>query len=215
MNNNQTRSTNDSSQHKVNGWKWAFIALVLIIIGCILYLGFLLRPVKMNQTETQEAVQTGEQVSLTASLTKSDTEIIINEYLDESIGEEFAAYDVVLSDNLEIHGEMSIFNFDVPFTLYFSPYVLENGNIQLRGEAVDLTSFSLPVSGVMSLLSRQFVLPEFIAINSETQIIEIDLENLMQEYSFDLTVDQIDLEQDIVQFNLGFDKHILTNQMDN
>lgn len=214
MDTNQTRSTNDSSKKKVNGWKWAFITLVLILIGCIVYLGFLIRPMTTDQIETEEVVQTDDQVSLTASLSKGDTEVIINEYLDSAIGEEFEAYDVVLSDDLEIHGEMNIFNFDVPFTLFFSPYALENGNIQLRGEAVELANFSLPVSGVMSLLARQLDFPEFIAVDSNTQIIEIDLENLMQDYSFDLVVDQIDLEQDIIQFNLGFDKDILTNQID-
>lgn len=214
MDTNQTRSTNDSSKKKVNGWKWAFITLVLILIGCIVYLGFLIRPMTTDQIETEEVVQTDNQVSLMASLSKGDTEVIINEYLDSAIGEEFEAYDVVLSDDLEIHGEMNIFNFDVPFTLFFSPYALENGSIQLRGEAVELANFSLPVSGVMSLLARQLDFPEFIAVDSNTQIIEIDLENLMQDYSFDLVVDQIDLEQDIIQFNLGFDKDILTNQID-
>lgn len=212
MNTNQTRLTNESSKPKINGWKWAFITLVLIIFGGLVYLFFLMRPLTTAQIETEEVAQRGEQVSLTTSLTKSDTEAIINEYLDETIGQDFEAYNIVLSNDLEIHGEMMIFNFDVPFKLFFSPYALENGNIQLRGESVELANFSLPVSGVMSLLARQLDFPEFIAVNSNTQIIEIDLEDIMQDYSFDLAVDQIDLEQDIIQFNLSFDKDILTKK---
>lgn len=214
MDTNQTRSTNDPNKQKVNGWKWAFITLVLILVGSIVYLGFLMRPMTTDQIETEDVIQTDEQVSLTTSLSKGDTEVIINEYLDSAIGEEFEAYEVVLSNDLEIHGEMNIFNFNVPFKLFFSPYALENGNIQLRGEAVELANFSLPVSGVMSLLARQLDFPEFIAVDSNSQIIEIDLKNLMQGNSFDLVVNQIDLEQDIIQFNLSFDKDILTNQLE-
>lgn len=214
MKTNQTRSNNDSNKPKVNGWKWSFITLVLLIIGFIVYLGFLLQPVLTNQSETEPIVTEVDQVSLTTSLTKEDTELIINEYLSKAMGNEFESYSIVLSDALEIHGEMNILSFDVPFTLYFSPYALENGNIQLRGETVELANFSLPVSGVMSLLSQQLALPEFIAIDSNAQMIEIDLTELMQDYSFDLTVDQIDLEQDIIQFNLGIDKDSLTSQLD-
>lgn len=214
MKTNQTSSNNDSNKPKVNGWKWSFITLVLLIIGFIVYLGFLLQPVLTNQSETEPIVTEVDQVSLTTSLTKEDTELIINEYLSKAMGNEFESYSIVLSDALEIHGEMNILSFDVPFTLYFSPYALENGNIQLRGETVELANFSLPVSGVMSLLSQQLALPEFIAIDSNAQMIEIDLTELMQDYSFDLTVDQIDLEQDIIQFNLGIDKDSLTSQLD-
>lgn len=214
MKTNQTRSNNDSNKPKFNGWKWSFITLVLLIIGFIVYLGFLLQPVSTNQSETEPIVSEVDQVSLTTSLTKEDTELIINEYLSKAMGNEFESYSVVLSDDLEIHGEMNILSFNVPFTLYFSPYALENGNIQLRGETVELANFSLPVSGVMSLLAQQLALPEFIAIDSNAQMIEIDLTKLMQDYSFDLTVDQIDLEQDIIQFNLGIDKDSLTSQLD-
>lgn len=214
MKTNQTRSNNDSNKPKVNGWKWSFITLVLLIIGFIVYLGFLLQPVLTNQSETEPIVTEVDQVSLTTSLTKEDTELIINEYLSKAMGNEFESYSIALSDALEIHGEMNILSFDVPFTLYFSPYALENGNIQLRGETVELANFSLPVSGVMSLLAQQLALPEFIAIDSNAQMIEIDLTELMQDYSFDLTVDQIDLEQDIIQFNLGIDKDSLTSQLD-
>ena len=214
MKTNQTRSKHDSDKSKVNGWKWAFILLVFLLVGFIVYIGFLLQPLSTNQTETPPTVSDVEQVSLTTSLTKEDTELIINEYLNNAMGEDFDAYTIILSDKLEIHGEITIFNFGVPFKLYFSPYALENGNIQLRGEAVELANFSLPVSGVMSLLGRQLALPEFIAIDSNAQIIEIDLAKLMEDYSFDITIDQIDLEQDVIQFNLGIDKDSLTSQFD-
>ncbi len=212
METNQTRRKND--RNKINGWKWAFIALVVVIFGFFVYLGTLLQPISTNQPVQEQVISTNNQVSLTTSLTKADAEIIINDYLDASMGEDFSAYDIVLSNNLEIHGQLEIFSFDVPFTLYFSPYALENGNIQLRGEAVELANFSLPVSGVMSLLARQLELPGFIAVDSNRQIIEIYLIELMEDYSFDLAVTQINLEEDIIEFNLGMDREMLTNQLD-
>ena len=66
----------------------------------------------------------------------------------------------------------------------------------------------------MSLLARQLELPEFIAVDSNRQIIEIYLIELMEDYSFDLAVTQINLEEDIIEFNLGMDREMLTNQLD-
>ena len=118
METNQTRRKND--RNKINGWKWAFIALVVVIFGFFVYLGTLLQPISTNQPVEEQVISTNNQVSLTTSLTKADAEIIINDYLDASMGEDFSAYDIVLSNNLEIHGQLEIFSFDVPFTLYFS-----------------------------------------------------------------------------------------------
>lgn len=198
---------------KINGWKWAFIAIVLFIIGFIVYLFFLIQPYSTNQTEVNES-SVEEELTLSTSVNKVDAEVIINSYLASSIGEDFETYEIVLTDKLEIHGTISVLTVDVPFVLSFAVYAMEDGNLQLRGESVELANISLPVSAVMSLFARQMTIPTFIEINSVSQMITIHLDELMQENAFGLSVKQVDLERDIIEFNLRFKKDLLTDQLD-
>lgn len=198
---------------KINGWKWAFIAIVLFIIGFIVYLFFLIQPYSTNRTEVNES-SVEEELTLSTSVNKEDAEVIINSYLASSIGEDFETYEIVLTDELEIHGTISVLTVDVPFVLSFAVYAMEDGNLQLRGESVELANISLPVSAVMSLFARQMTIPTFIEINSVSQMITIHLDELMQENAFGLSVKQVDLERDIIEFNLRFKKDLLTDQLD-
>lgn len=198
---------------KINGWKWAFIAIVLFIIGFIVYLFFLIQPYSTNRTEVNES-SIEEELTLSTSVNKEDAEVIINSYLASSIGEDFETYEIVLTDKLEIHGTISVLTVDVPFVLSFAVYAMEDGNLQLRGESVELANISLPVSAVMSLFARQMTIPTFIEINSVSQMITIHLDELMHKNAFGLSVKQVDLERDIIEFNLRFKKDLLTDQLD-
>lgn len=208
------KSSQESTEKKVNGWKWAFITFVLIVIGFIVYLLFLIRPYSVEQSEGNQTSVVQEELNLTTSVSKQDAQVIINEYLSESIGEDFEQYEVVLTDQLEVHGVVEILTINAPFVLSFDVFALEDGNLQLRGQTVELANFSLPVGAVMNLFARQVDLPTFVEVNGNNQMITIYLDELMQENAFQLSINQIDLENDFIEFNLGFNKELLTEQID-
>ena len=213
MKNNESDETENNNK-KINGWKWAFIAIVLFIIGFIVYFFLLIQPFSSNRPEVNESSVEQEELNLTTSANKMDAEVIINSYLAGTMGEDFESYEIVLTDKLEIHGTISVLTVDVPYILSFAAYAMEDGNLQLRGENVELANISLPVSAVMSLFARQMTIPTFIEINSVNQMITIHLDELMQENAFGLSVKQVDLERDIIEFNLRFKKDLLTDQLD-
>lgn len=212
MRSEQANSKTRSGQKAINPWKWAFITLVLILIGFIVYFVFLIQPYSINQQDINQSPVVPEELTLTTSLSKEDTEVIINEYLTATIGPDFEQYEIVLNNHLEVNGAIEIFTLQVPFVLAFTPYALEDGNLQLRGENVELANFSLPVGAVMNLFARQIDLPDFIEVDGNTEIITIHLDDLMAETDFQLTVNQLDLEENVIEFNLGFDKRLFTEQ---
>ena len=136
----------------------------------------------------------------------------MNTYLTYSIGEEFENYHIELSDALEINGKLNVFGTEVPFSLLFDPYVMENGNVQLRGKSVEVANFSLPVHLVMRLLGNQIKFPDFIAFDSESQIIVLNLNELSMDLSFDLEMTQIDLINDVIEFNLQINEDVISKQ---
>lgn len=210
MDDNPRRSEQRNNNREVNGWKWAFLILLVLIIGFFCYLAINLQSVSINEQNTTPLDPTDESIELSASMNTEDTEQLVNTYLDAAVEED---YTVALTNQLEIHGNIAILGFDVPFSLYLDPYVTENGNIQLRGESVDLANFSLPVSGVMSLFANQMDIPDFVAIDSESQIIAINLNELTAELNFDIEMTQINLEEDVLELNLRVNKGTLADQI--
>lgn len=211
-NKQQTRQGNEKKQ-RANLWKWAFFGLLTLIVGFFIYLAVSIQPVVINGPNLEPVTVSNEAIELSTEMNKEDAEQVVNAYLNTTLGQEFSGYQIALTDQLEIHGPLTVFGFEVPFALYFEPFVQENGNIQLRGETVELANFSLPVSAVMSLLARQIDFPEFIAVNSEEQVIMLNLNELTKDYNFDLEMTKIDLEAGILELNLRMDESAMMNQL--
>lgn len=202
-----------------NWWKWAFLTLSVIIIAFILYVGYHLQPVAdkhSNGSEVRAPRQTDEQaIELTTNIHTDDAEWLMNTYLEQSIEADFASYRIELSDQLELHGTVEFLNFDIPFSLFFSPYVMETGNVQLKAEAVEVGQFSLSVHTVMGLFSEQVDTPSFIAINSEAKYINIYLDQLFEERAFDIAMSRIDLVNDDIQVDLYLTEESISENLKN
>lgn len=197
----------------VNVWKWAFILLVTLIIGAFVYLVVSIRPVSINKPNLVPIETSAGDIELSTQMNKEDTQYLMNTYLNQAIGEDFENYQIALTNQLEIHGQIAVFGFDVPFSLYLDPFVQENGNIQLRGDKVELANFSLPVSGVMSLVASQVDFPEFIAMDSEDQVIFIQLNELTKDSPFAIEMTKIDLVADEIELNLRLSEESMLEQM--
>lgn len=189
-----------------NGWKWAFIGLTLLIIFFFIYLLLMFQPVPTHSSSKNDidnaTPKEENMITLTTSIHTEDVEWLMNTYLEEAVGEDYSNYRVALTNQFELHGEVEFLGFDIPFVLYFDPYVLENGNIQLRGDAVEVGRFSLPIQTVMRLFANQAEIPEFVGFDTEQEMIYVYLNRLFEEYSFDLRLQKIDLEADDIQIDL-------------
>lgn len=211
---NDIANREQRKQQKVNGWKWAFILLVIFIGFLFLLFIWAIQPVEKSPSSQPTSELSGETIELTTSMEKEEVEQLINMYLTYSIGEEYADYRIVLTDQLEIHGILEFLGFDVPFALFLDPYVMENGNVQLRGKAVEVANFSLPVSLVMRLVENQVAFPAFIAFDSESQIIVIHLDQLTAEDNFAVEMTTIDLNDGLIELNIRFDEEVILEQLE-
>lgn len=213
MNENQSRKNKNNQKNKtVNWWKWAFLALITLIILLFISLIVAIRPVSVNEPNMETVENSEDELVLEASLTKSDTESFLNTYL-ATVSDEGMNYTVQLTNQLEVNGDVPVFGFTIPFTLTFDPYVLENGNIQLRADSLDLASFSLPVSTVMNLIVDQLEIPDFIAFDSEEQMIVVNLNELRETTMIGITLEKIDLENDDIQLNVHVSERIISDQL--
>ena len=198
----QRRAKNREKKSSVNWWKWAFLGLVLVLILFVVQLMGSFQSVSINEPNNNEVTHTDQEMVFTATANREDTEQFINTFLSTVLDEEENNLSVELKDQLLVHGQLEVFQLNVPFTISFDPYILENGNVQLRASAVELGSFSLPVLATMSLVADQFYVPDFIAIDSEEEMIVINLNEFNTEQNISVEMVRIDLPEDEIQMNL-------------
>lgn len=198
----QRRAKNREKKSSVNWWKWAFLGLVLVLILFVVQLMGSFQSVSINEPNNNEVTHTDQEMVFTATANREDTEQFINTFLSTVLNEEENNLSVELKDQLLVHGQLEVFQLNVPFTISFDPYILENGNVQLRASAVELGTFSLPVGATMSLVADQFYVPDFIAIDSEEEMIVINLNEFNTEQNIGVEMVRIDLPEDEIQMNL-------------
>ena len=189
----QRRAKNREKKSSVNWWKWAFLGLVLVLILFVVQLMGSFQSVSINEPNNNEVTHTDQEMVFTATANREDTEQFINTFLSTVLDEEENNFSVELKDQLLVHGQLEVFQLNVPFTISFDPYILENGNVQLRASAVELGTFSLLVGATMSLVADQFYVPDFIAIDSEEEMIVINLNEFNKEQNISVEMVRIDL----------------------
>lgn len=206
---NEKRSRRAKEKKSINWWKWAFLSLISVILIGIFFLVRALQPVSIKGKEVEEAVELKDEISLVSTITKEDAEVIMNRSIEAMIVDDQLSYEVRLNKQLEIRSNVKLFNFEIPYTLFFDPYVTEDGDVQLRAEAIELANFSLPVSAILSILSSELELPYYIGVDSEEKIILIDFNQLSTQYDKRITMEKIDLENNEIQLKLSLNKDTL------
>lgn len=206
---NEKRSRNNKEKTSINFWKWAFLSLVsLIVIGLFLFVRAL-QPVSIKESDPKNTTELTNELSLVSTITTEDAEVLMNQSIEAMLIDEQLSYEVILDDQLEIRSTVKLFTFEVPYTLFLDPYVTEDGNLQLRANAIELANFSLPVSAVLSLLAGELELPFYIGVDSAAKIILIDFNELSTRHGIGITMKKIDLENNEIQLKLSVNQATL------
>ena len=196
---------NRTETKQTGGWKWAFLVLLLINIGALIWLSIqldLFSDSETTQPANEELAVSEDDINLELVTDKEQVDRIVNLYLQEELDERFNGYTVTVSDLVELNGALNIFGFDVDFGLYMEPLVMENGNLQLRAERIRLGELDLPVGIALNILSQQLELPEWIRIESEQEFILVAFNEFSLENGLQLRMRRIDLEGDDIRLDI-------------
>jgi len=192
----------DNKSRSINGWKWAFLVLMGLLIGIGIWLLIQLQPVSVGEENTAPISTAEDDLIFEMSTTKEDVTRLTNLYLQEELDNQFSGFEFSLEESAELSGEIEVFGFPIQFSLFMTPYVLENGNLQLRGESINIGSLDLPVSFAMAQIARQVDFPEWIAIDSESQFIIVNLNEFSLDNGTQFSLDRINLEENDLRINI-------------
>lgn len=198
----QRSKKTEKETKQINLWKWAFLILIGLLIGLLIWLFVQLQPVKVGEENTEPFATSEEDLIFEVSTTKEDVTRLTNEYLNQELDGEFEGFRFDLEDSAELSGEIEVFGFPIEFSLFMTPYVLENGNLQLRGESLNIGSLNLPISFAMAQISRQVDFPEWIAIDSEDQFIVVNLNEFSLDNGTQFSLERINLQENDIRINI-------------
>lgn len=192
----------NQQKSKLNGWKWAFLILLSIVIGTIIWFFTQMTPVIIGEPNV-ETMDRSDEVMFQVSTTKDDVNQLVASYLkDEKIVEGPVNYQFKLENQAQLVGTFQVFGHDVQFQLFLEPYVMENGNLQFKATGLSIGKLNLPITFALNLIENQLNIPEWVAVDSEQETIAFNLNEFTLESGMHFSVDKIDLVENDIRINV-------------
>ncbi|MCA1321116.1 YpmS family protein [Bacillus tianshenii] len=184
-------------------WKVAFFSLLIInilIAGMVVVL--VLLPKHSNLLRlNEEKADDRQRVSFNIQSDKQDLNQLVAYYLEKETKRPLN-YEVKLTDRVELRGEMTVFERDIPLTMTFIPQVQENGDVNLKQDSMSIGRLQVPVSMVLKYVGDNYPLPSWVSILPDEQSIYVSLQELELRSDAKVEFTKFDLEKDDIEFRL-------------
>lgn len=184
----------------VNIWKWLFLILLGVVLGSGIFLGtkLFVEPTPATNVKT---VSRGDEPVFNVTMTKKQVNRIVAYYLKNYLKDNDQKYQFKLTDQAILSGQFKFLGAKIPFTLSFDPYVLENGDVQLKANKLAVGALPVPVSTVLNFVGNDYNLPKWVTLSSKKQTVTIHLSQYQTDNGMSFKADHIDLDNDKIDFS--------------
>lgn len=187
---------------KKNPWKIAFITLTAILLGIVLFVAFQGgRQREQVYQETQPSLNTLKP-SFSVQLKKEQVNELISYYLNDFLSDSGVKYKFYLEEQAMLNGTFDILGYDLQFYLYFDPFVMENGDVQLKAKNLSLGKLPLPIKQIMSFAKKKFEIPDWVEISPEEEIVTLHLSQFEMKNKMKISAEKMNLIDDDIRFNV-------------
>ena len=188
---------------KLNPWKAAFLFLVAVLIGGFLLLFTRLTQERENVSQiiAENVVREGDPV-ITINSNKEQVNRFVDFYLADLQKDTEQQYQFVLKNEALLTGEFDLLGFPVSFYLYFDPFVMANGNIQLKAKSLSIGALGLPINQVLKMIQNNSEIPEWIDIQPKEEMIILRLDQFELKNGMFFKADKINLVDNKIQLNV-------------
>lgn len=185
-----------------NHWKLAFTLLCcinILIIGALFYL--LILP---EETEPLNLAFEDSGIKVDFETDKSDLERLINYYIRKEYSSGQLSYEVRLNEEVEVIGQLEIFNETIEMKMTFTPQAMENGDLLLTQTSVSIGKLNLPVSYIMNFMAKTYKFPAWVKIYPAENVIHVDLTDLVLKNGAQVRAEKFDLQTGKIHLALIF-----------
>lgn len=184
----------------LNWWKWLFIVLVAILLGSGAYLGVKLTTPPPADTSSEQLIKRDPTFAI--NLKKSQVNAVISYYLNHYLKDSKIKYEFDLDDQVILKGKFKLLGYPVPFSIYFDPYVKENGDVQLKARRMAIGSLSVPIKTVMNYIGNSYKFPKWVVLDSKQKMILLKLNQFKMKNGMQIKATRIDLPNDKIDLNV-------------
>ncbi|MBD8004889.1 YpmS family protein [Bacillus norwichensis] len=185
-----------------NYWKIGFLILAAVNLIFICGIGLLLF-LSSDQTEIpKNTTDTSTYSEFTIETRKEDLNDLINYYIEEEGLNGPIHYNVFLTDEVELYGEVSVFSQALQLKMTFEPKALDNGDLVLEQKDVYLGDVKLPVSYIMKFIRDAYKLPSWVIIQPNDQQIYVALQEMRLNNGIQVRVQEFDLARDRISMKM-------------
>ena len=187
----------------INGWKIAFIVLACTLIG-----GSLVLLSRLTQEREDIPALVGNPFEpsgaplVTLQSQKEQINKIAAVYLDslqaDSKNQSDQNYQFILKNEALITGKFDLLG----FPMNFYPFVMDDGNIQLKAKSLSVGLLDLPINQVLKMIAKASKLPEWIEVNAKNEMIILHLNQLELKNGLYVQAKTINLVEDKIEFKL-------------
>lgn len=185
-----------------NPWKLAFFILFGILVGALSFLFLRVSQERESSELLQKANIESYDPTFQVQLTKNQTNQLINFYINEIQSNSSVEYKFILENQALLSGTFELLGHGINFYIYFEPYVLTNGDIQLKAKSISVGTLSLPISELMNYVKNVYDLPTWVEVDASNEIITLHLNQFKLKNGMFVKAEQIDLIDDIIQINV-------------
>lgn len=188
-----------------NYWQYAFLTLLGIVLAFFIFVGVRVTGTReVEFRKAQEQLVLPDEPSFQISTNKAQLNKVISFYLNDFLKDSGVQYTFYLENQALLNGTFKVLGYPMEFFLYFEPYVMQDGNIQLKAKNVSIGSLGLPVSHVMKQVAG-FDIPKWVEIDPEKEHIILHLDQLVIGNNIHLRADRINLVDDDIRMSVYLD----------
>ena len=189
-----------------NPWRLAFIVLVAILIGFSSLVMYRISTPRTTYDSSAKTVKRSEKPIFDINMEKEQVNEVINFFMEDMMEESGVDYQFVLDSQAMVDGTFNLLGHETHFYLFFEPYVLSDGNIQLKAKSLSIGALNIPIPAMINYLSSTTDLPSWIELDADAQVINLHLDKYKMKNGMSIKAKKINLIDDEISFSIYLPK---------
>lgn len=188
----------------MNGWKYAFFTLVIVLIGGVVA-GYYALTASGERAPVVQA-QSVDGFDVTLATTNEELEVLATHFITKALHGQDIPFVVNVDELLHLSTTVPTFLGDTDVTMSFAPSVNEAGQIVLEQQAFKAGRLLISPSIAMSVVDRLVTMPAWLSIYPRDEQIIIDLPQAPIDNTLGARAKSIELKGGAVHFDVTIPK---------
>ncbi|WP_429955265.1 YpmS family protein [Enterococcus sp. AZ192] len=191
----------------MNRWKIAFLILVGTIIASLAFIFVRITQVREpNYKPVPELVAKEGTPVIAIQSNKKQVNALIDFFLSDFQKDSDITYKFYLENEAMLNGTFEVLGYPIEFNLYFDPFVMNDGNVQLKAKSLSIGTLGLPIKEILKFVQRDYKLPSWVEVNPDDSTILLRLDQFRMQNGLFIRAEKINLVDDDIRMNIYLPK---------